>query len=279
MHGRFLEPGEPGDVSGAPEGTSVGYTPRFGAFVDTLTVTGVGVSGVTGVTGVGVTEVGISGEEEKETATDNDDAIDCRYSRARSDPLAQAPDGFELKRVGNCDRRVVITIKINHGVELFKTHEALAKVLGLEYGSKPKIIRTLWRYVEAHKLHCLLDPASVVVDEALGGLLSIADETAGETAETKTARVSDCDKPGTSTPTGNETIPFETLARTVCFALLAPVPPVTIDHVVRTSGRKNPTAPDVYDVFVEVPTGKGFSHFHAPPLRLPILVPEETSYL
>ena len=57
MHGRFLEPGEPGDVSGAPEGTSVGYTPRFGAFVDTLTVTGVGVSGVTGVTCVGVTKV------------------------------------------------------------------------------------------------------------------------------------------------------------------------------------------------------------------------------
>tara|TARA_B110000977_G_scaffold199131_1_gene285650 strand:- start:26073 stop:27611 length:1539 start_codon:yes stop_codon:yes gene_type:complete len=224
VQGRLLGAGEPGDVSGGAE-TSNGnpnpqYIPKFGAFVDELHVTSPGTG--------------------KQSGGD-DDAIDCRYESSLADPLEPSPDGFELKRVGSVDRRVQIKLSINHGVDLYKTHDLLSKTLGVEIISKPKLIRQLWRYVEAHKLHAIDDPAAVTVDETLGLLLKECGETVSEKAS--------------DTSSDTKSMSFETLAEVIVSNLLQPVPPLQIDYVVRTSGRKNPTQPDVYDVFVEVANG------------------------
>ena len=43
-------------------------------------------------------------------------------------------------------------------------------------------------------------------------------------------------------------------------AQLTPAPPIEIDYVVRTYGRKNPTIPDCYDILVDLPTPATAGH-------------------
>jgi hypothetical protein len=121
--------------------------------------------------------------------------------------------------------------------------------------TKPKLIRHLWRYVEAHDLHAADDPAAATLDEKLASAL--AEPFSFEETTSKPAS-SDAGQ-GTKNFTRGEVVKFDALVQFVCVSHTKPEPPISFEYVVRTRGRKNPTAPECYDVFVDVPVG-GVEH-------------------
>ena len=232
VQGRLLEPGEPGtaDALERDQPTNEGATtesPKFGGFLRRLSVK-------------------IRGEKK-------DDVSEHVWDASLADPRAPLPDGFEVKRVGDADARVEITMHMNHEPPRVVLTPALERLLGINSATtKPKLIRTLWRYVEAHDLHAERDPAAATLDDALAAALA-------ESFEETTSRASSDAGQETKTFTSGDVVKFDALARFVCATRAKPEPPVSFEYVARTRGRKNPTAPECYDVFVETPVG-GVEH-------------------
>ena len=234
VQGRLLEPGEPGTVDAAPirPGSETRVStdpeaPKFGGFLRRLSVK-------------------IRGERNEES--------EHAWDASLADPLAPLPDGFEVKRVGETDARVSIEMEMHHDPPRVMLTPSLERLLGVASATtKPKLIRLLWRYVEARDLHARDDAASVTLDDALAAAVAecFAETTAETTEETSAKPSNDDDEFSKS---GN-VVPFATLARFVCAARTRPEPPISFEYVARTRGRKNPTAPECYDILVDVPLG------------------------
>jgi SWI/SNF-related matrix-associated actin-dependent regulator of chromatin subfamily D len=235
VQGRLLESGEPGTADALErdrltnEGTST-ESPKFGGFLTRLSVK-------------------IRGEK-------RDDVSEHVWDASLADPRAPLPDGFEVKRVGDADARVTITMHMNHEPPRVTLTPAFENLLGINAAvTKPKLIRHLWRYVEAHDLHAADDPAAATLDEKLASAL--AEPFSFEETTSKPAS-SDAGQ-GTKNFTRGEVVKFDALVQFVCVSHTKPEPPISFEYVVRTRGRKNPTAPECYDVFVDVPVG-GVEH-------------------
>ena len=236
VQGRLLEPGEPGTVeknAGTPRPTTDGTVtdaPKFGGFLKRLVV-------------------------KIHANADDKDGSEHTWDAYLADPRAALPDGFEIKRVGEADARVSITLEMNHEpprVKLAPRFEALLGVTSVT--TKPRLIRTLWRYVEAHDLHFKDDPASVTLDAALAG--AAAEPFAKNDTDGITDGITDgVDDTDTTFFTSGNVVSFDALARFVCAARTRPEHPIAFEYVARTRGRKNPTAPECVDVLVDVPLG------------------------
>jgi len=86
------------------------------------------------------------------------------WDSARS-PTQQ--DGFEVKRKGNKEFTAVIGIEMNYTPEKFVVSSQLSKLLGIEFGTRPRIIASLFNYVKSRKLQCPNDPSSFFCDPSL----------------------------------------------------------------------------------------------------------------
>lgn len=71
------------------------------------------------------------------------------WDSARS-PVQQ--DGFEVKRKGDKEFTAVIRLGVNYSPEKFMVSTPLAKVLGIEFDTRPRIMAALWNYVKFRKL-------------------------------------------------------------------------------------------------------------------------------
>ena len=235
VQGRLLEPGEPGTADASERDrltNEVNSTesPKFGGFLTRLSVK-------------------IRGDKK-------DDVSEHAWDASLADPRAPLPDGFEVKRVGDADARVTITMHMNHEPPRVTLTPAFENLLGINAAvTKPKLIRHLWRYVEAHDLHAADDPAAATLDEKLASAL--AEPFSFE--ETTSKRASSDAGQESKTFTRGEVVKFDALVQFVCVSHTKPEPPISFEYVVRTRGRKNPTAPECYDVFVDVPVG-GVEH-------------------
>jgi SWI/SNF-related matrix-associated actin-dependent regulator of chromatin subfamily D len=234
VQGRLLKPGEPGTVDAAPirPGSETRVStdpeaPKFGGFLRRLSVK-------------------IRGERNEES--------EHAWDASLADPLAPLPDGFEIKRVGETDARVSIEMEMHHDPPRVTLTPSLERLLGVASATtKPKLIRLLWRYVEARDLHARDDAASVTLDDALAA--AVAECFAETTAETSANPSNDDDDEFSKSAKSGNVVPFATLARFVCAARTRPEPPISFEYVARTRGRKNPTAPECYDILVDVPLG------------------------
>ena len=234
VQGRLLEPGEPGAVdAGALRSTPDGAVtdaPKFGGFLRRLSV-----------------KIHANADDER--------GSEHAWDASLADPRAPLPDGFEIKRVGGADARVSIALEMRSEpprVVLTPRLEALLGVIGAI--TKPRLIRLLWRYVEARDLHAKDDPASVTLDAALAGAAAERFSEARPSDEASTSDAASDATDATYVTIGN-TVAFDAFARFVCATRTRPEPPVAIEYVARTRGRKNPTPPECYDVLVDVPLG------------------------
>lgn len=147
-------------------------------------------------------------------------------------PAGSTPmDGFEIKRQGDRDTRVKIILRVDHRPERYKLSAELSSLLGMDLETRPRIISALWQYVKLHDLLDADDATTVVLDTRLKACF--ADDAAK--------------------------LKFVDMAQRL-HAQLTPAPPIEIDYVVRTYGRKNPTVPDCYDILVDVPTPATAGH-------------------
>ena len=189
------------------------------------------------------------------------DADECPPDRPARDV-----DGFEVKRRGDVDARARIVVELDHGGPAkVAIAPAMAEVLGVDIDTRPRAIRALWRYVEAHELLDPDDPGRVRCDARLRTLFAPEidaerarlaredpeSESNAATNENNAAGATDAAvAPATTTPP----IPFASMAEGLVSRHATREKALAVDYVVRTRGRKNPTNPDCYDVLVDVPT-------------------------
>lgn len=232
VQGRVLAPRETAEGSGEYDPES---EPKFSAFVRSLEVrldpalypdaqVAGGAATPTSAAGAGASS-GVGAPGGSVIRWDADEA-----------PANAAPtDGFEIKRAGDRDCRVKIALRMDYQPERYKLSAGLSAVLGLDLETRPRIIAALWQYV---KLHDLLDPDDatvVVLDRRLTPLFM-----------------------GANAPVIAK-MPFMDMAEKL-HAHLTPAPPIEFDYVIRTSGLKNPTMPDCYDILVDVPVPATAGH-------------------
>ena len=141
-----------------------------------------------------------------------------------------------MKRVGNTDRKAKILIAVKHKPERYKPKPELSRLLGLDLETRPRLIAALWQYCRLNDLLDKEDATLVSLDDRLRSLFR-----KGSNGEKESAK-------------------FVDLCEMMCAGCLDPAPPVELDYVVRTRGRKNPTHPDCYDLLVDVPGGDKAPH-------------------
>ena len=167
-------------------------------------------------------------------AEESDEPIRWESDKAPAD--AKPVDGFEVKRVGNTDRKAKILIAVKHKPERYKPKPELSRLLGLDLETRPRLIAALWQYCRLNDLLDKEDATLVALDDRLRSLFY-----KGSNGEKQSAK-------------------FVDLCEMMCAGCLDPAPPVELDYVVRTRGRKNPTHPDCYDLLVDVPGGDKAPH-------------------
>ena len=167
-------------------------------------------------------------------AEESDEPIRWESDKAPAD--AKPVDGFEVKRVGNTDRKAKILIAVKHKPERYKPKPELSRLLGLDLETRPRLIAALWQYCRLNDLLDKEDATLVALDDRLRSLFY-----KGSNGEKQSAK-------------------FVDLCEMMCAGCLDPAPPVELDYVVRTRGRKNPTHPDCYDLLGDVPGGDKAPH-------------------
>ena len=165
------------------------------------------------------------------TEGDETDPPAVRWDAAKAPADAKPVDGFEVKRLGDKDRKAKILIAVKHTPERYKPKPELSRLLGLDLETRPRLIAALWQYCRLNDLLDKEDATKVDLDDRLKSLFG--------------------DK---------ESAKFVDLCEIMCSRCLDPSPPIELDYVVRTRGRKNPTHPDCYDLLVDVPGGDKQSH-------------------
>ena len=57
-------------------------------------------------------------------------------------------DGFEIKRIGDCDTQAKICIQLYHSVEKYKLAGELAGILNMSVDTMANIVFAFWNYVK-----------------------------------------------------------------------------------------------------------------------------------
>ena len=74
------------------------------------------------------------------------------WSKQQMPLLADAMDGFEVKRKGNEELNCKLLLFLDYVPERFRLSPALSSILSLHTETRPRIIMTLWQYIKLHKL-------------------------------------------------------------------------------------------------------------------------------
>lgn len=140
------------------------------------------------------------------------------WDSARS---AAQRDGFEVKRKGDKEFTAVVRMSMNHSPDKFVVSAQLARVLGVEFDSRPRIIAALWHYVKAKKLQSPNDPSFFMCDASLQRVF------------------------------GEEKMKFSVASQKIS-QHLSPPQPIHLEHKIKLSGNC-PAGATCYDVQVDVP--------------------------
>ncbi|XP_009774849.1 SWI/SNF complex component SNF12 homolog [Nicotiana tabacum] len=130
-------------------------------------------------------------------------------------------DGFEIKRKGDKDFTAIIRLEMNYMPEKFKLSPALQEVLGIEVGTRARVLAALWYYVKSRKLQ-------------------ISDDTSSFTCDPPLRKVF-----------GEEKLKFSLVSQKINPHLTAPQP-IHLEHRIKLSG-SSPAGNTCYDVLVDVP--------------------------
>ena len=90
------------------------------------------------------------------------------WKRKDGDPSS---DGFEISRAGKTEFTAKIFLYVDHKPEQFKVTHALSKIIGVETETRMGIFSSIWQYVKKHRLQCVDDRTSVLLDDGLKTLL------------------------------------------------------------------------------------------------------------
>lgn len=140
------------------------------------------------------------------------------WDSARS-PVQQ--DGFEVKRKGDKEFTAVIRLGVNYSPEKFMVSTPLAKVLGIEFDTRPRIMAALWNYVKFRKLQSPNDPSFFMCDASLQKVF------------------------------GEEKMKFSMASQKISQHLSQPQH-IHLEHKIKLSGN-SPAGTTCYDVQVDVP--------------------------
>ncbi|XP_031094436.1 SWI/SNF complex component SNF12 homolog [Ipomoea triloba] len=140
------------------------------------------------------------------------------WDRARSGAL---PDAFEVKRKGNQEFTVGITLELNNLPEKYRVSPALKAVIGLEVESRSRIVHLICKYICDRKLRVPDDPSCFICDPPL---LRVFGKAVAKLTEV----------PQKITPH------------------LSPPQPIHLQHRIGLSG-ENPAGIACYDVLVDEP--------------------------
>ncbi|KAK2409365.1 SWI/SNF complex component SNF12 protein [Trifolium repens] len=130
-------------------------------------------------------------------------------------------DGFEVKRKGDKEFTAVIRLAMNYSPEKFMVSTPLAKVLGIEFDTRPRIMAALWNYVKFRKLQSPNDPSFFMCDASLQKVF------------------------------GEEKMKFALASQKISQHLSQPQP-IHLEHKIKLSGN-SPAGTACYDVQVDVP--------------------------
>ncbi|KAK7346590.1 hypothetical protein VNO80_21113 [Phaseolus coccineus] len=140
------------------------------------------------------------------------------WDSARS---AAQRDGFEVKRKGDKEFTAVVRMSMNYSPDKFVVSAQLARVLGVEFDSRSRIIAALWHYVKAKKLQSPNDPSFFMCDASLQRVF------------------------------GEEKMKFSVASQKIS-QHLSPPQPIHLEHKIKLSGNC-PAGATCYDVQVDVP--------------------------
>ncbi|XP_004515819.1 SWI/SNF complex component SNF12 homolog [Cicer arietinum] len=140
------------------------------------------------------------------------------WDSARSSVLQ---DGFEVKRKGDKEFTAVIRLGVNYSPEKFMVSTPLAKILGVEFDTRPRIMAALWNYVKYRKLQSPNDPSFFMCDASLQKVF------------------------------GEEKMKFSMASQKISQHLSQPQP-IHVEHKIKLSGNC-PAGSACYDVQVDVP--------------------------
>ncbi|XP_076913399.1 SWI/SNF complex component SNF12 homolog [Bidens hawaiensis] len=130
-------------------------------------------------------------------------------------------EGFEVKRKGDKEFSVNIWLEMSYLPEKFKLSSQLMEVLGVEVGTRARIISAIWQYVKARKLQNADDPSYFNCDPPLLEVF------------------------------GEEKVKFCMLSQKIS-THLSPPQPIHLEHKIKLSGN-SPAGNACYDVVVDVP--------------------------
>lgn len=143
------------------------------------------------------------------------------WDRAQSPAL---PDGFEVKRKGDQEFTVNITLELNNLPEKYKLSPALSEVLGVEVDTSPRIVSAILHYINSRKLQNPDDPCFFSCDTPLKRVF------------------------------GEGMVRFTEVMQKITPHLFPPQP-IQLQHKIRLSGNSCPFPAEYacYDVLVDVP--------------------------
>lgn len=130
-------------------------------------------------------------------------------------------EGFEVKRKGDKESTARIRLEMNYSPERFKLSPALAEVLGIEVGTRQRVLAAIWHYVKSRKLQNHEDNSFFTCDPPLQKVL------------------------------GEEKMKFSLLSRKIML-YLTPLQPIYLEHRIKLSGNC-PSGSTCYDIQVDVP--------------------------
>lgn len=130
-------------------------------------------------------------------------------------------EGFEVKRKGDTEFTAIIRLEMNYVPDKFKLSQALTEVLGIEVGTRPRIIAAIWHYVKARKLQITSDPTFFMCDPPLKKVF------------------------------GDDKLKFGMVPHKIS-QHLTPPQPIHLEHKIKLSGN-SPAGNTCYDVLVDIP--------------------------
>lgn len=67
--------------------------------------------------------------------------------------MTSETDGFQIKKIGNKEMNIVISLNLYSNPLKYKLNQKLANILGYTHASRTAILSALWEYI---KVYCLL---------------------------------------------------------------------------------------------------------------------------
>lgn len=93
----------------------------------------------------------------------------------RKETSVALSDGFEIKRLGQEDCEVKVSIWLDTSPKEFKVIKSLQKLLGVDKGTVNEVVKALWHYIQENELQAQTNPLEVHLDRDLQKLLGTAE--------------------------------------------------------------------------------------------------------